>query len=158
MVNKSIHKPYGDCMSTRKHTKQLTPLIVEPHPDNYNGYPFITLIQYYQEHILCIVDNVSDKMIKAFVLDHCSNVGIDEEHVIAIASEWFNKNKDKHPLSIEFSIRGISLSPIYRSFNIEYVTRVIGPMSQYDMGDNVKIRRRRKKTTTKTTELHKKSK
>jgi hypothetical protein len=123
-------------MTTRKRIKQTTPLIVEAHPDDYSGYPFITLLQFCQDRILCIVDNTNDKMIKAYVLDYCTPAGIDEEAIIKIAEEWYNTSRDKHPLSIEFSMRGLTgeFSNVYRNYNIEYITRVIGPLPKYAMG------------------------
>jgi len=98
--------------------KQDVPLIIEEHPDDYNGYPFITLIQYRQEHILTIVDNATEKEIRAFVLDMCSPAGIDEELIITVANEWYLKNKTRFPLSFEFSRRNIShlISPIFKKY------------------------------------------
>jgi hypothetical protein len=123
------------------------PLIMEEHPKNYNGYPFITLIQYRKEHLLSIIDNVDDKTIKAYVLDMCGPEKIDEEQIINIAAEWYNERKDRHPISFEFSKVGASAvtSKIYRSFNIEFVTRIIGPVPRFEMKDVQSVKRRRRK-------------
>ena len=142
---------FGENMTTRKRIKQTTPLVIEPHPTDYSGYPFITLLQFCQDRILCIIDNTTEKMIKAYVLDFCTPTGVDEEAIIEIAEYWFNNTRDQYPLSIEFSKRGLSgdFSKIYRNYNIEYITRAIGPVPKYDMGDSIQIRRRRKKVLPK---------
>lgn len=123
------------------------PLIVEDHPDTYNGYPFITLIQYRKDHNLTVVDNVNDKIIKSYVLDLCGPSNINEEEIINIANEWWHTKKDRFPLSFEFSRLGLTntVSLIYRTFNIEYVTRVIGPLPKYEMNETHSVRRRKKK-------------
>lgn len=142
-------------MTTRKRIKQTTPLVIEPHPVDYNGYPFITLLQFCQDRILCIIDNTTEKTIKAYTLDFCTRGDVDEEKIIEIAEYWYNNNREKYPLSIEFSKRGLSgeFSRIYRTYNIEYITRAIGPIPKYDMGDQVQVRRRRKKALPKNVEL-----
>jgi len=134
------------------------PLIVENHPDNYNGYPFITLIQYKDIDQLVIVDNVDEKNIDAYVLDLCGPENVDEEKMISIVSEWWDKHRADFPVSFEFSKAGIAVdvSKIYRAFHIEYVTRVIGPLSNFKAKETPKIKRRRRKEVPKGVEVHKK--
>lgn len=128
-----------------KKRKESIPLIIEQHPQSYNGYPFITLIQYRTEHILSIIDNYTEKEIKCYVLDLCSTYNINEEIVINVADYWFNNNKNKYPLSFEFSKEGISkkINPIYKKFNIDYVSRIIGPLFTFSNNDTIKTKRKR---------------
>lgn len=133
----------------KQQTKQkATPLIIEPHPKDYSGYPFITLIQYRQQHILAIVDNADNDAIKAFVLDLCGPERVDEELVISVASDWYEQSRTKYPLSFEFSKRGLSdhMTKIYKSFNIEFISRVIGPMPKFEMNKVISTKRRRRKS------------
>lgn len=125
-----------------------TPLIIEPHPETYVGYPFITLIQFRTDVFMTIVDNYDGKIIKAYVLDTCGPEGIDEETTVNIANEWYNTNRSRYPISFEFSKRGVSgsLSKIYRTFNVEYVVRVIGPVPRFPMDSVVKIQRRKRRS------------
>jgi len=134
------------------------PLIVEKHPKNYDGYPFITLIQYRDQHLLGIIDNTTDKMIKAYILDLCGPSQVNEEQVINIASIWYNKSKDRYPLSFEFSKRGLSedVKAIYRSFAVGFVTRVIGPLPRFEMSEVKKVKRRRRKPIPANIEVHNK--
>jgi len=124
-------------------------LIIEPHPKNYKGYPFITLLMYRNQHILTIVDNSDKNNIYGYVLDYCAAENVNEEVLILTAVEWYQENKTKYPLSIEFSKRGLTknFSKIYKTFNIEYVSRAIGPIPYFPMGIAAikSIKRRRKK-------------
>lgn len=132
------------------------PLIVEKHPSEYKGYPFITLIQYKDQDFLVIIDNYDDKNIDAYVLDLCKPAEVNEEHLIEIVHAWWEERRENFPVSFEFSRLGITnhVSRIYRSFHIEYVTRVIGPLPFFEMGDAIKIKRRKKKPIPNGMEVH----
>lgn len=131
----------------KKARANAVPLIVEDHPDDYDGYPFITLIQYRRSHVLAIVDNSDDQTIKSYVLDLCGPERVDEERVIEIAASWYKQHKTEYPLSVEFSRRGITpeVGRIYRSFNVEFVTRVIGPLPRFEMTETIRVKRRKRK-------------
>lgn len=143
-------------MAKRKRKGNHVPLIVEPHPEDYNGYPFITLIQYRGTHELTVVDNATDKTITAFVLDRCGPEGLNEEAVIAVIAEWYENSSDSYPLSFEFSKRGISgvMSVILMEYPTDFVTRIIGPLPKFNMTENRSVRRRRKKQVPAGVEIH----
>lgn len=141
---------------TKSAEKKTAPLIVEPHPVDYTGFPFITLIQYRKLPMLAIVDNADDSTLRVFVLDLCGPEGIKEEDIIAVASDWYDNNRSNYPISIEFSRKGIvsSTSKIYRALNIEFVSRVIGPVPKYPMTEVKSIKRRRRKPLPVGVEIH----
>lgn len=144
-------------MAVKKKTRAgAIPLIVENHPDDYIGYPFITLIQYRKSHVLSIVDNSDDQSIKLYVLDLCGPEHVKEESVIEIASHWYDTSKTLHPLSVEFSKRGVTgeTGRIYRTFNTEFVTRVIGPLPRFEMTEIIRIKRRKRKPVQAGLEVH----
>ena len=147
-------------MATKKRSKRgnQVPLIIEPHPTDYDGYPFITLIQHRNQHVLSIIDNASDKIIKAFVLDLCGPEKVDEELIISVAAEWYATGDGKYPISIEFSKRGLAneTSRILRSYNVDFVTRVIGPLPKFPMDEVRSVKRRRRKAVPSGMEVHKK--
>jgi hypothetical protein len=146
-------------MAAKKRTRgNPIPLIREDHPDDYTGYSFITLIQYRKDNILTIVDNSDDKQIRAFVLDLCAPSHVDEERVIEVATGWYEVAHERYPISFEFSRLGLSgdTAKIYRSFNIEFVTRVIGPLPRFEMGAQPSIKRRRRKPVPPGVEVQKK--
>lgn len=125
------------------------PLTTEPHPDDYTGYPFITLVRYNDENSLNIIDNVRGKQIIGYVLDLCAPSGIDEIQVITLVEEWFYSGRhEKIPISVEFSRMGVAaeMSTILRCYPSEYVTRVIGPLFEYPMSGVIKSKRRKKKS------------
>lgn len=132
---------------TKSPKKPSVPLIIETHPKEYKGYPFVTVIVYRKQPMLTIVDNADEEEIKAFVLDYCTAEGVNEEHLILTAAEWYAEHKGNFPVSVEFSRRGMTpeTSKIYRSLNVEFVSRVIGPMPKFPMGMVKSIKRRRRK-------------
>lgn len=145
-------------MTTKKRIRgNPLPLIIEPHPADYVGYPFITLIEYRDSHLLGIIDNATDKMIKAYVLDLCGPTGVNEEFVINVAANWYKTAKDRYPISFEFSKQGVSdnVKSIYKSFAVGFVTRIIGPLPKFEMAEVKSIKRRRKKPLSPNIEVHK---
>jgi hypothetical protein len=127
--------------------KPTVPLILESHPKDYTGYPFLTLVQYHKVPMLVIVDNRDGDTVKVFVLDMCSPEGVDEEMLFKTAIYWYENNRNNFPISIEFSKMGIAeqTSKIYRVLNLEFVSRVIGPFPLFPMNTVKSIKRRRRK-------------
>lgn len=135
--------------------KSPAPLIVEAHPKDYSGFPFITLVQYRKHPMLAIIDNATDDVIRAFVLDLCGPEKVDEELIIQVAAEWYLNNRQNIPISVEFSRLGIAAatSKIYRTLNVEFVSRVIGPVPRYPMSTVKSIKRRRRKPISPSIEV-----
>ena len=156
-ITKKSTKTTKSNLSVVEVKKTNVPLIVEPHPKEYGGFPFVTLIQYRKQPMLAIIDNIDEASIKAFVLDLCGPEEVDEEMLIVVASEWYQTNRANFPISIEFSRRGITnqTSRIYRALNVEFVSRVIGPVPKYPMGQAKSIKRRRRKPLSPGVEIHK---
>lgn len=136
--------------------KQL-PLIVEKYPANYDGYPFITLIEYNKQVYLTIINNCTADMISAYVLDLCNAENIQEKDIVDIARQWYENERQNYPVSIEFSKRNLTgkYSRILRSFNVEFVTRVVGSLPQYNFTKVKKVRRRRKRTISPSIRIEK---
>ena len=135
------------------------PLVVEPHPDEYDGYDFITLIRFNDESYLNIVDNVSKKYIYSYVIDLCGPENFNEEKLIEVCYEWYYSNGSRYPISVEFSRRDLvdETSAIFRAFPIDYVTRVIGPLPQFNMTGPLKVRKRKRKELSKGIEVVRKT-
>ena len=123
------------------------PLIVEDHPEDYDGYPFITLLQYRKEHVLTLIDNADEKQIRHFALDLCGPAKVNEERLIEVAKSWWENRREQYPISFEFSRLGMTneVCSIYRTYNIEYVTRVIGPLPKFQMSETTSVKRRKRK-------------
>jgi hypothetical protein len=150
-------KPPKAKKSPTETKKGPIPLIIEQHPVDYNGFPFVTLIQYRKHPMLAIVDNIKDDVMYVFVLDLCEPTRVNEEMLISAATEWYENNRSKFPVSIEFSQRGLTphTSRIYRALNVEFVSRVIGPVPKYPMATTKSIKRRRRKALPTGVEVHK---
>jgi hypothetical protein len=127
--------------------KNMRHIIVEPHPQEYTGYPFVALVQHKQTSYIAIIDNVSEKHIKAYVLDLCEPEGLSEKAVIDLAAEWYDDSVTKYPISVEFSKRGVSnvVGKIYRTFNLDAVVRIIGHVSYFPIDEVYKVKRRKKR-------------
>lgn len=138
-----------------KTKKASIPLIVEPHPRDYTGFPFVTLIQYRKQPMLTIVDNTDDETIRAYVLDMCGPERVDEELIIQVASEWYETNRQNFPISIEFSRRGLTsvTSRLHKALNVEFVSRVIGPVPKFPMTTIKSVKRRRRKALPQNIEM-----
>lgn len=128
------------------------PLIIEDYPISYTGYEFITLIKYNDEKNLVIVDNVGKRHISAFCLDLCEPFGVKEDTVIDIARTWYAANKDHYPVSVEFCKNNFEdkSSNIVKSYSIDYISRIIGPVFFFDVSNPRKIRKRKRKVHKKT--------
>jgi hypothetical protein len=132
------------------------PLLREDHPADYVGYPFITLIQYQHDPLLVIVDDSDEKKVSAYVLDLCGPESVDEETIISIAADWFDANAQNFPLSFEFSRRGLAdvVSTIHRTYSVDFITRVIGPLPMFSMNTAPTIKRRKRKPIPPGMEVH----
>lgn len=130
-----------------KPRKKTVPLIIEPHPKDYGGFNFITLVQYRKQPMLTVIDNIDGDTIRAFVLDYCGPEEVDQDTLFAVAGHWYDHNKANYPISVEFAMRGLTslYSKIYRSLNIEFVSRVIGPVPKYPIHSISSVKRRRRK-------------
>lgn len=131
-----------------RRSSNTVPLIIEPHPSDYTGYKFITMIRYNDTNTINVVDNIVNKSIYTYVLDLCGPSDVDENIFIEIARDWYySDNFKKHPLSVEFSRLSWSdqANKILRVFPIDYVTRIIGPVHEFPMSGYSRCRKRKKK-------------
>lgn len=129
-------------MSTKKN---VVPLVIESYPPDYDGYQFISLIRYNDENTLNIIDNIKNKSIHSYVLDLCKPENVDEEVIIQISDNWYRTNRHNYPLSIEFSKLGMSdiSNKILRVYPIDFITRIIGYVSEFPMTGTKDTRRKR---------------
>jgi hypothetical protein len=127
-------------MSKRK----IPTLIVEPVSDNGNLH-LLSMLEHRREHYLVIVDNINDDSITAYVLDHAQQEGIDLQTFIEVAEGWLAGTNAEYPLSFELSRLGLTsvTRKIYKTFDIAYVTRLVGKPFQYDLTTPARVRRRR---------------
>jgi len=133
------------------------PIIVEDYPKDYQGYKFLTLIKYNEDINLGIVDNVSKRHISAYCLDLCAPQEISENEIVKIANKWFHTNRKNYPVSVEFCKHGVEsiTSKIIKSYSIDYVSRIIGPIFFFEMNNPAKTRKRKRKIPKENPEFQK---
>jgi hypothetical protein len=124
--------------------KSVPPLVLEEVQDRAN-YLYLTLIEYKKERYLTIVDNISGSDISVFVLDYAKAENVDMNWLLSVANIWYYKSSEKYPLSFEFAKLGAKnkITPIMRTFNIDFVSRMIGKIFVYDIDAKPKIKRKR---------------
>jgi hypothetical protein len=125
--------------------KKIPPLIIEHFADTTN-LCFVSLIEYKREQYLGIIDNITDTELSAFILSHAKPEIIGADDFIRFAIRWFYKSSGKYPLSFEFAKQGLTnkIQPLYKTFDLGYVSRVIGKPFIFDnLNASTKIKRRR---------------
>lgn len=122
------------------------PLLIEDHPKMYTGFPFLTFVQFRTQHVLAVIDNVHDNQIQCYVLDFCGPEGVDEVAFVEAVDNWYHNERDLYPLSISLSRQNLetNFNKIHRTYNLEFITRVVGPLYTFPI-DEVKVTRRRKR-------------
>lgn len=139
-------------MSKLKLDTDGVPLIIEDHPKQYKGFPFITYIQFHNSNVLAIVDNVHQKQLQCYVLDLCQPLEIDEKLLIEATANWYNSSSHRLPLSVYLNQIGLgeAVAKVYRTYNIEFITRIVGPLFTYPITEVVVTRRKKRKSPTPT--------
>ena len=129
---------------------KIVPLIKEPHPETYDGFPFLTLLEYKNEYMITIVDNYLDKTINVYVLDYCNAENLNRDILILAAVDWWDNYKNQFPFSFYLSRNNLieACSVVFRTFQTEHITRAIGPISIFKMDGVVSIKRRCKRDVT----------
>jgi hypothetical protein len=86
----------------------------------------------------------------------CGPANVNEELLISVAKKWYDDNGlYRYPVSFTLSRYGIAneASKIHRTFNIEHVTRVIGPLPKFEMKEVKSVKRRRRKPVPQGVEV-----
>lgn len=106
---------------------------------------YLSLIEYKRDTYLCIIDEVTDESISAFILDYAEQENIKISNFLSFVTHWFYSNSDNYPLSTELAKSGMAdqISPIYKTFDIAYVTRIIGNPFSFVKKVKTKVKRRR---------------
>lgn len=106
---------------------------------------YLALLEYKRENYLCIIDNVSQSEIGAYVLDYAEQENIPVQEFLSLVTHWFYSKSDNHPLSVEIASQGLTqlIAPIHRTFDTTYVSRIVGHAFVYETMNKSKVRRRR---------------
>lgn len=130
--------------------KDKVPIIVERHPEEYDGYEFVSLIQFNDDYVLSVVENIVGNQIICYSLDRCPAEDVDEAEFISVVKQWFYNTDRCKPLSLFLALDNSShnFGNILRYYNLDFVSRIIGPVFRFPTG-TTKVKKRKKKTVPK---------
>jgi hypothetical protein len=126
-------------------SKRKIPSLIIEHVSDVGNLYCLSMLEHRRERYLVIVDNIDDEMITAYVLDHAQQEGIDLPAFIGVVERWLEHGATEYPLSFELSRLGLTsvTRRIYKTFDLAYVTRLVGRSFEYDLTTPVRVRRRR---------------
>lgn len=124
--------------------KKIPELIIEHVSDPANLH-FLSLLEHRRDKYLVIVDNIDAEKITAYVLDYAEQEHIDLKILFELTEKWLRESNGEYPLSFELSRLGLtSVSKrIYKTFELAYVTRLVGKAFSFDLTVPLRVRRRR---------------
>lgn len=113
------------------HTENRFPLVDET-TTIYSDYPFISMIKFSDFEVLGIINNYTKYNVSAYVLDFCDAEDVEVSQILKIGQNWYNSDQTS-PISLEFSkYPGIGASNIFKTYNINFVSRIVGPAPKYN--------------------------
>lgn len=137
------------------------PFFVEPHPDNYNGYHPLSIIEFDDVSFLPsgektdfgIIDNIflavnakDWRRVRYLSISEVERVNMDA--CLLILNQW----DENIPLSVFCDKIGISpiIRHAWRVVNTQHIVRIIGPVYYFDVGQNTTTKRRKVKRSEKS--------
>lgn len=140
-------------------SKRKIPSLIIEHVSDQGNLHLLSMLEHRRDRYLVIVDNISDEIITAYVLDYAQQEGVDLITFINIAEEWLEKSGGGYPLSFEISRLGLTAAArkIYKTFDLAYVTRLVGRSFSFDLTTPTRVRRRRASRVPAGVEIRPKS-
>lgn len=126
-------------------SKKKIPTLIIEHVSDRGNLHLLSLLEHRRDRYLVIVDNITEDEIAAYVLDYAQQEGIDLGTFLDLTENWLQTSGGAYPLSFEFSRLGLTsvTRRIYKTFDLAYVTRLVGKAFTYEMSTPTKVRRRR---------------
>lgn len=126
-------------------SKKKIPTLIIEHVSDQGNLHLLSMLEHRREKYLVIVDNIDDENIYAYVLDQAQQEGLDLKVFMTIAESWLERSNAGYPLSFELSRIGMSHAAkrIYKTFDLAYVTRLVGRSFSFDLSTPIRVRRRR---------------
>lgn len=139
--------------------KKIPPLVIEYVKDPVNLF-YLSLIEYKRENFLTVIDNITKTEVSAFVLDFANQERINVQYFLSVVNSWFYCAAHLHPLSFELSKTGLSntLRPLFRTFDINSISRIVGNPFIFNFESNSKVKRRKVNIIPNAVEIRLKSK
>lgn len=126
-------------------SKRKIPTLIIEHVSDRGNLHLLSLLEHRRDRYLVIVDNIDEENITAYVLDYSQQEGIDLRTFISLAEEWLERSQGQYPFSFELSRLGLTETTrrIYKTFDLAYVTRLVGRSFSFDLTTPIRVRRRR---------------
>lgn len=126
-------------------TKKKIPELKIEQIDSTANLGYLAMLEYKRQTYLCVIDNISPTEIGAYVLDYAEQENIPVDNFLSVVTRWYYSKSENHPLSVEISRNGLTniLAPIYKTFDVHYVSRIVGNAFTFDAMNKSKVRRRR---------------
>lgn len=124
--------------------KKIPPLAIDYVIDDTNLH-LLSIIEYKRNEYIGIIDNVTSSTVKVYLMDHDKPNSLSSNELLSQAIYWYYQSSAKHPLSVELAIQGLSplTSAMYRSFDINGISRIVGNVFEFpDLTKNIVKRRR----------------
>lgn len=158
-LNKSIHldtfmNSVLEIPITSKRLKNKPmPLVIEPHSSDIQIPQYGTYIQFKDTDIFAIVDNVDDNHILCYVVDFCGPEQVEVDLLLKYGALWweYNQTNDICPFSVYISREGVAeqLKNVHRTYHVDSVTRVVGPLPHFPLSSDIPKKRRKLKAISR---------
>ena len=125
--------------------KKRVPDLKLEHIEGLGNVLFLSLVEYKREQYLCVVDSIKPAELSVYVLDYAEQQDIDLKKFLSFTTHWFYSNSENFPLSIQLARSGLTewASPMFRTFDTTYVSRIIGQAFYITPIQKTKVKRRR---------------
>ena len=110
--------------------RNAKPLQRFPHPPDYDGALFITIIEHRKKVLLTVVDNADGEWIRAYLLDHAERCKVNEEEFFEVVRDWWDAGSIR-PVSIDLSLAGIDCGGMLVTFRNVKVDLTVGPLPSF---------------------------
>ena len=139
-------------MVSRKTKKEKTPnLIIEPHPEDYNGVPWTTYIRYAGADKVVVVNTLEMDYLWAYSIESMNEE--ECEVFYQVMEEYWYEDLYGEPLRVRISpdqwiserSLGFMFGRLITAYNVENISRVIGPVREpEEIPPKSQVRRRKR--------------
>jgi hypothetical protein len=125
-------------------SKKKIPVLIVERVNCRENFIFLSLLEYKKENYLCLIDNIDDTSISAYVFDHAEQNNLPMGSLLSLAVNWFYSKSEQYPVSVEFARHGMTelVAPIYKTFDLANVSRIVGHSFSFKQ-EKTKVKRKR---------------
>lgn len=124
--------------------KKIPPLIIDNIEEQTNLH-LLSVVEYRRNEYTCVIDNITPSELRVYVLDKWHPGALTPEELLSEAIYWYYDTSHKNQFSVFLASKGLAMhaTPMYRAFDINGVSRVVGKAFHYTDLVKTKIKRRR---------------